>query len=199
MLTPLPAPNLPFQTLTHPEGVYPTTTGSFSNRPCPGPAGRPQDKPREPQLSRTFPELIIPNRGSAEKLAQMLETDLGDLCGISELQGKETMPEETHSSHSVAGIQPSGCTSFGTQNLQCMVSIRTVLTSRSGVTKGVGGGRKEFLIYFLGHWRYLKYFFLVHLWNFESMNLSDTTIISPTVETFKRILLCVQFLTNMKK
>lgn len=36
-----------------------------------------------------------------------METDLGDLCGISELQGKETMPEETHRSHSVSGRDPA--------------------------------------------------------------------------------------------
>lgn len=51
---------------------------------------------------------VILNRGSAEKLAQIWERDLGDLCGISELQGEETMPEETHRFHSVAGIQPLG-------------------------------------------------------------------------------------------
>lgn len=71
--------------------------------------------------------------------------------------------------------------------------------SHSGVKNGAGGERKEFFIYFLGYWRYLKYFFLVHSWNFESMHLSSMTIIFPTVETFKRILVSVKFLMNMKK
>lgn len=57
-------------------------------------------------------------------MAPILETDPGDLYGISELQGKETMPEETRRSHSVAGIQSLRCTSFGTQSLRRMMSIR---------------------------------------------------------------------------
>lgn len=86
---------------------------------------------------------ILPNRASAEKLAQILETDLSDLCGISELQAKETKPEETHRSSSAAGIHPLGHTSFGIQSLPWKTSIRTLLISCSGITKGGWGGRRK--------------------------------------------------------
>lgn len=116
-----------------------------------------------------------------------METDLGDLCGISELWGKESMPRG-NPQIPLGGRHPA-----------CRLCLLWYpepamhVSPKLGYKQEAEGGRREFAVYFLGYRRYLKYFFLVNLWNVESMNLSSMTIIFTIGGIFKRIFLSVKF------